>query len=160
MRSLKHLQLCQGRKEDLESLSDERDFKRKFTCLTFNVMNVMNMGTTRGIVLNSRRAIRKERKKWSPCEQRSRICWFLCSLGGTPSPGVRGLEVKAPQIRLWAWDPSLGVLHPSWFGPKPWWRYNMWWIRMIVLGDTIPTHRQSSESEFSLERNEFFKLTR
>ena len=63
MRSLKHLQLCQGRKEDLESLSDERDFKRKFTCLTFNVMNVMNMGTTRGIVLNSRRAIRKERKK-------------------------------------------------------------------------------------------------
>jgi len=24
----------------------------------------------------------------------------LCSLGGTPSPSVRGLEVKAPQVGL------------------------------------------------------------
>jgi len=37
-------------------------------------MNVMNMATSKGIVTNSRRATRKERKevKPSPCDKRSR----------------------------------------------------------------------------------------
>ena len=43
----------------------------------------------------------------------------LCSLGGTPSPRVQGLEDKAPQGQLVGLEPKCGVLHPSRFGPKP-----------------------------------------
>lgn len=31
----------------------------------------------------------------------------FCSLGGTPSPSVRGFEGKAPQVGLWTWNPSM-----------------------------------------------------
>ena len=34
---------------------------------------------------------------------------FFCSLGGTPSLSVQGLEVKVPQVGLWDWNPSLGL---------------------------------------------------
>jgi len=41
-------------------------FKRKLTCLKFNAMNVMNMGISKGIVLNSRRKTRRERREMKP----------------------------------------------------------------------------------------------
>jgi len=36
----------------------------------------------------------------------------LCSLGGTPSPRVHGLEDKAPQGQLVGSEPKYGVLYP------------------------------------------------
>ena len=40
----------------------------------------------------------------------------LCSLGGTPSPRVQGLEGKAPQGQLVGLEHKCGVLHPIVFG--------------------------------------------
>ena len=60
-------------------------------------------------------------KKWAneiKISPQSKLLLFG-SLGGIPSPRVRGLEGKVSQESLVGLEPKFGVLNPSLFGPKP-----------------------------------------
>lgn len=87
------------------------------------------------------------------------FCWFLSSLGGIPNPRVQGLEGGAPQESLVGLEPKVEVLHPSMFGPNPWILLDMWWMEMIEDIEKNPMLQKSLNSEISLMRYEFLKLT-
>jgi len=71
----------------------------------------------------------------------------LCSLGGTPSPRVWGLEGKAPQESLVSLEPKYEVLHQIVFLPFLRAHFYMRSHETTECGKENPTLRESLNSE-------------